>query len=332
MIPTNGMVVGWVVCILMLLPPLAIGKDKKQQEAEALLAKARELSDIRAEGSPAFRLQARVRIVDSFQAELPGTYVLVWSSPRMWHEELVLPGYTELRVRVGDKIWVKRPLIFCPWRVRQLRSALDFQLRLKMTAGEKADRLEEHEQGGARIQCLVLKTKGLPLRTLCFDPTTNAFLRDETPFLAYEYSDHFRWGRTIYPRNARVLEGGTPVVKVEVEDLTSQPVSDTASFAPLSGDGVEETCETPQPPKALRVREAPYPESGRAAAISGTVLLFVLVGKDGTVRHADVFRSLRHDFDAASLETVKQWRFHPAMCSGVPVEFGILVEMHFKLR
>jgi TonB family protein len=53
--------------------------------------------------------------------------------------------------------------------------------------------------------------------------------------------------------------------------------------------------------------------------LSGTVIIWAIVDRDGVVRHPRVVRSLEPKLDEIALRTVKTWRFAPARKSGEPV-------------
>lgn len=85
-------------------------------------------------------------------------------------------------------------------------------------------------------------------------------------------------------------------------------------------------------PVAVFHPSPPYTEAARKAKAMGTVTLWVIVGPDGSVQNAGVARSLRPDLDESALETVKTWRFQPAMKDGKPVAVQLNVMVSFALR
>jgi hypothetical protein len=66
--------------LIALASPILFAKDNKQAEAEALLQRARELSDIRANGTLPFHLHARVTLSTSAKQSFEGSYSLVCDS------------------------------------------------------------------------------------------------------------------------------------------------------------------------------------------------------------------------------------------------------------
>jgi homoserine O-acetyltransferase len=76
--------------------------------------------------------------------------------------------------------------------------------------------------------------------------------------------------------------------------------------------------------------DPPYTEAARKARVQGIVVLSVLIGPDGTLRDLGVQRSLRPDLDESAVNTVRTWRFKPAIKGGVPVPVRFNVEVNFR--
>lgn len=84
------------------------------------------------------------------------------------------------------------------------------------------------------------------------------------------------------------------------------------------------------PPHSISTPNPQYPSAERDKKRSGTVELWCVIGTDGLVRDARVVKSLSPDFDNASLETVRQWKFQPAEKDGKPIAVQVNVETTFK--
>jgi TonB family protein len=85
-------------------------------------------------------------------------------------------------------------------------------------------------------------------------------------------------------------------------------------------------------PKPIYTPEPEYTDKARRKKISGTVLLSFVVAKDGTVRDPAVTKSLESSLDKQAVDTVKKWKFEPAMKDGQPVAARIQAEMSFHIR
>jgi protein TonB len=86
------------------------------------------------------------------------------------------------------------------------------------------------------------------------------------------------------------------------------------------------------PPSAIEKVKPVYPEEARLAGIEGIVVLKVMILFDGTVGDVEVLESSgRDDFDQAAKECVKQWRFKPAMQSGIRVTMAVRIPITFDI-
>jgi protein TonB len=72
-----------------------------------------------------------------------------------------------------------------------------------------------------------------------------------------------------------------------------------------------------------------YPEAAKAGAQHGSVVLQVLVGRDGTVQDAK-FTQGSLVFARAAIDAVKQWKFKPYILNGRPVSVQSLITLNFK--
>ncbi len=71
-----------------------------------------------------------------------------------------------------------------------------------------------------------------------------------------------------------------------------------------------------------------YPEFAREAQIQGTVVLHVLVGKDGRVKNVKVIKGVT-GLNEAAVDAIKKWVFKPALSNNKPVAVWVEVPMQF---
>jgi hypothetical protein len=93
-----------LVIAVTLISCLAVA-DNKQQESAALIMRAKQLSDLRAEGSPAFRLKVRFKITKDNSTAQEGTYTEVWVSREQCWRETVLGDFRRTKVGKTHKGW-----------------------------------------------------------------------------------------------------------------------------------------------------------------------------------------------------------------------------------
>jgi TonB family protein len=149
------------------------------------------------------------------------------------------------------------------------------------------------------------------------------------------------------------LSRGEVVEKAPVESATgiavmqasSAPTTGTAG--PIASDQRTPGAIGPAPPvggavpqrirvsqgvmKGLLVSEVQpvYPATG-TVNIEGSVILSIIVGKDGAVKSAKVVTSSSPLLNTAALDTVKQWKYRPYLLNGTPLEVDTTATVNFK--
>jgi TonB family protein len=132
----------------------------------------------------------------------------------------------------------------------------------------------------------------------------------------------------------RDSEGRTPLYRA-IERRRADIIEMLQLAAAAKGKGLmsQTTFGPPEqtlPPTIVESTPAPYTESARAMGIEGTVVLMVLVRRDGSVGAASVSRGLEASLDESALRTVKEWKFAPAVRQGKTVEVVLEVEVRFQ--
>jgi periplasmic protein TonB len=83
----------------------------------------------------------------------------------------------------------------------------------------------------------------------------------------------------------------------------------------------------------LRNPEPVYPLTSRRRGEQGTVLLRVVVTREGTAASVNVDRTSGHAaLDQAALDAVRKWRFVPARRGADAVESTVVVPIVFELK
>ncbi len=85
------------------------------------------------------------------------------------------------------------------------------------------------------------------------------------------------------------------------------------------------------PPSVIKQVPPVYPPAMRRFGLGGQVVVDFVVDKDGTVKNPTVTRSDNPEFDAAAVESVRQWTFHAGTRDGKPVVTHLQVPIVFTL-
>jgi TonB family protein len=108
----------------------------------------------------------------------------------------------------------------------------------------------------------------------------------------------------------------TPRGTAQQEDLLWKEPVRNAEFADVPHTSARSRCEETQPPEALTT---PNPVLEGTDPIVKIKVSFI-VGTDGRVHSPLILESSGTTEDHAILDTVRAWRYRPAMCNGVPTE------------
>lgn len=80
----------------------------------------------------------------------------------------------------------------------------------------------------------------------------------------------------------------------------------------------------------LRIDPPVYPELAKSAGVQGTVMVRVLVGKDGKVKNVIVVEG-NPLLNEAAIASAKSAVFRPAISQQQPVEVWVMMPITFKL-
>ena len=85
------------------------------------------------------------------------------------------------------------------------------------------------------------------------------------------------------------------------------------------------------PPQLVYSTAAPYTLTGLKEGIQGTVVLIILVLRDGSVGPANVSVGLEPSLDRSAARVVRRWKFTPAVRNGKPIDAVVEVKINFQL-
>jgi len=121
---------------------------------------------------------------------------------------------------------------------------------------------------------------------------------------------------------------------VNLPNLTSVAGSWVLNFAQLDeGDG------PPLKPKGqlsgpvpLQKMDPKYPPDLIKQHVEGQVILYAIIGKDGTVRNIQLVHSIEPELDKDAMEALSHWKFRPGTRDGTPVELEAVIYIPFRYR
>jgi TonB family protein len=83
-------------------------------------------------------------------------------------------------------------------------------------------------------------------------------------------------------------------------------------------------------PRPFRRLSPPYPETAVSAEVEATVDVLVDLDMKGEISNAEIARWAGFGLDEATIETVRQLHFFPAMRNGTPIPLRVLLRYNFR--
>lgn len=329
----------------------AAGAEDLQQRGTALLARAAQLENLLSPDTGRFHLRVHVKLFGLVSGTREGDVLLLEASSSQWFDVVRFPGYTETTGLNDGQHWRKRAAIDQPYRFHEVSQLLDLGSHLKLApnaevksitqqtvAGRPAFCVEagptaalwQHDVAGRAAISEVARWKD-SRATLCFDADNGALLSagygKELP--RFEYEDHVTLGTKAYPRTMRCFEGKELVVEATVAELVAEsgPQMEGGFAAPAGAERWPE-CEVPTPPRLIAKRDAGVDDYAKARRQFGTVIALAEVGTDGLI-HDLAFVQARGGLNSNVEKAVKDWRYAPATCNGIPVPSEIYLAYAF---
>jgi len=221
------------VCLIVLLFVTLSSARDKQKDAETLLKRAQEATDIRSGTSKPFRLRAQFHFageLSSDRAEVE--YKEMWRSPDHWRHEISSSDFQQIEVGGKDRRWVLRDLAAEPARIRYIRE----WTQVSVFEVGKVPRVENPAKGGTWV-CATSHLDRIQ-QSLCFDTTTGLLAHRKLSTtggweMSCGYSDYQTFGSKMYPRKLSCFNALGFTIDGVVTDVSEDDSTDDATrFAP----------------------------------------------------------------------------------------------------
>ncbi|HEV2177071.1 MAG TPA: energy transducer TonB [Terriglobia bacterium] len=117
---------------------------------------------------------------------------------------------------------------------------------------------------------------------------------------------------------------------MELANFEHRQAHASASTRPATG-GVYSIGGNVSAPVPIYQPDPPYSDEARRARRQGTVVLSIVADEHGGVGDVQVLTPLGLGLDENAVDTVKTWKFRPALRNGAPVSVRMLVEVTFRM-
>jgi hypothetical protein len=312
-----------------------------QSRAQALLQHARELSDIRATGAPAFHLTATFSFVGDDLETTQGTYTETWVSDSQWRREIVVGDAHRTEVGGPSRTWRldgQNDFPEIAERAPYLMSVMlasDLDLRFGTIA--------EHPDTKPPSECAVTKPDAQHLKSaLCFDTGGGVLLERVSPEThmrqarlrgisdySCDFGNYRKFGERLFPWQIVCFIDQRKRIAAMVTELSFSQSSDSAAFAPPPGAIEIGRCsETPVLPRWISagLGTASHDDPDHKSWVT----LWLVVDVKGRAQSGRVVHSPDRTRDDKVLKRTRDWFFEPGTCHGVPMPFPLTIEIPFQ--
>ena len=116
---------------------------------------------------------------------------------------------------------------------------------------------------------------------------------------------------------------------LNMPNLASAGGSWIIRFAELNETTVKGEVTAPQ---AMVKVDPAYPAELMRDRVEGTVMLYAVIRKDGTVGEVKVLRGVEDQLDESARVALAKWKFHPGTKNGSAVDLETVVQIPFVVR
>ena len=124
-------------------------------------------------------------------------------------------------------------------------------------------------------------------------------------------------------------------LNVNMPNLNSATGSWILNFSELHTDGdarhhARQSTELSGPVPVQKV-DPQYPPTLVSERVTGEVILYAVIRRDGSVDSVQLVRGIDQQLDANAIKALRQWKFRPGAKQGTPIELEAIVHIPFRL-
>jgi TonB family protein len=322
-----------VIASLIFVATTRLSLGATDPVAQQLLVTAEQQADLFSPDASPFQLE--VDFVAQIQVPTQGHLTYRWEASDRWWRKISMGLFQQIEIKNGERLYTSRNAEFTPVRIRDVLNLISI--------AESPDRLQLKKQTqrverGVTITCLQVRkqTHSDETHDLCVNPMSREIMSDGWKVHPdgggrKEYSDYLEFRGHRYPGKMERFEDGIKAITARVVSLSTVPFDKTL-LVPPNGAIERRQCADIQHPIPVKTPDPLYPMSARENRLVGDTTVSMTVLTDGSVGEIQLIGRATHSMDNATLETMKGWKFKPAMCGAEPVVADIDVVVSFRLH
>lgn len=305
-----------------------------QATPRSILDKGLAVTGLTADNGPAFHIKADYTLYDRGNAAESGTLEEWATGPWTWHRvytEKKQSG-SEWSLKHGDAAITKGAKLNFAMLDARVATPLTNPLYQLVNYGSSADL---NNQAGTfdnlTLDCVTVGNAAslagkvdpdLLYPMMCFDMKDSTLRYVKTTYRLISYANFKPLGNRSVATKMDVNYGGKQDVATSISTLEPLASGDQAQVAP-SGKTVPEPythLATDAPLVPTHVTQCEYPMSAANNRESGTVMIPVVIRKDGSVKSSGGAFGQYGDLNEAGSDCVGNWKFEPFKLDGQPID------------
>ena len=301
-----------------------------------MIAKAQQLSDIRAKSAAAFRLSVAFSFPGKGLDPVQGTYTETWISESQWRRETTVGDLHHIEIGGPSKRWVS---LSDGFPIKATRLSFLMNVPPPPRAGELPfTSITQNATHDVDAECVFTKPVSDKRIAFCFEKESGVLLEkiipEERPRMvsdfACEYGRFRKFGDYLFPYEVTCFEDGHRTLSVKAIELSSELGAQPSVFAPPA-----DAIELP----ACNGRSVPPTRVGRDFGFSGLHLkqlawvpVWLVIDAKARLQTVRVLSREPKSSYERSLKTVGSWSFRSGTCDGKPMAMPLFLEIPYTPR
>ena len=316
-------------------------------DAAGILSLASRYNGLDAPGLMPWHIAATYETFDAKgQSSAKGTFDDYWLGDGKYKRTYTSSSFTQTEFKTSGGRYRTGNLDSPPYPESLVEDLLLHPLPADKEIQESTPERRTLQAGKVKLECVMLSQK---LTNVAFAPLglfpTYCF-SDNKPMLRIGLS----FGQTQATFNSPVLfqgrylaqdifvqDGQKPLLKIHVERIAAYSSVDPAAFAPPAGSKAIEqqavqVANGVMAGKLLKQEQPVYPDYARKNRITGTVIMNVLIGRDGHIRNLRLISAPDSSLAISAIAAARSSVYTPFKFNGEPVEVNTTVTMTYNIR
>jgi TonB family protein len=170
----------------------------------------------------------------------------------------------------------------------------------------------------------------------CVDPVSARAVSLGSGEDRFQYADYVPVGKAEFPRSIRltfdsVLQDDSEITvsdeKSFPDSLFVAPANSIATDFPSCSDAAKNSTGSRLDKKV----QPEYPQNARMAHHQGTVWLYAIIAKDGSVQNLTPMGKVWPELERSAMDAVKDWKYTPYLRCGQAIEYETIISVHYSL-